>query len=1180
MSKNVLVIEKSGDITEALSQSFTESDIEFLSADSVERVKQLISESPFHLIVFDAAQLPDGMLTLLHDLKSKPFLEFVPILALTEVPASGALETLIRPGFDDFIRRPFLDRELATRAEILIKRGDLIQDYARRQHDSKLILDLTQTLISSHDIREILFKVVSTIAEELVVDRCSIILTRQERDYGFVIVSSDDEGLTDLPINLSRYPEIIEVLDQQKPIFFGDVQTSPLFARVRDRISEARVASSALFPIALEDQAMGVIFLRFLTPRKEFGEREIHFCQTVANATAIALRNAEIVAQLRERTRQIQTAHLQVERQLEHLRRYEDFFLSAVDGMIVTNREERILYSNPKATTITGRSAASLKELSFRQLFIKEEDQRLTNILTGLLGGDFPREVDVRGYGPRGEERIFSLSSASLKGMENTFLWTLRDVTETRRTTEKLGRAQKRLIESEKRSAVMELSGAAAHELNQPIQSMVATIGLVRKFGIPNEKMDKAIATLETELDRLSDIVRQIGRITQYETKAYLGQTQIIDLEKSAGPAASSRTGDVPGWMEQVPLPAFIIDPLGVVRGANSALGRILPLEEIAGNLFTDIFDLTGGALVWPSIPFLAEAPSFPVNLKGDRFSLHLASYASGYCGFIVPAAEPVRRPIDPVAENLSDSERSVSDRLLRAFLYLARELNLMMREEELIYLFANTFQTLLPGRLVCIRLVDPDTGELSQVYANGKLNPDRRTLIEISQQGIDDCPLVEKAGEELLSQSVVGVTSEYIPLFEHGRSGFDVPLYDGTTLYGLLNIEYENVSVVDEKDKGLAQPLSQQMTWAVRNAKLLSDSLYLRDYVEKLLDSANAPVLVIDKDRKIEVVNRAVERISGFDRDEILGREIEWILNEQDHQRILPVISNALRGESMSNIEVSLPRKQGDEVKIAFNTAPIIGALGETDGVIFVGQDLTELRKLQEQVIHSEKLATLGQLAAGVVHELNNPLTSITVYSNYLIKKLSAANVEEGDIQKLSRILEGAERILQFTKSLVAYARPSGEKPVEIRVADLLSRSFSFCEHFLSRAGTRVTLEIPEDLKPVFGVEDQLQQVLINLITNACHALPTSGGAITAKAEEIEDGRICISIADNGHGIPAELKEQIFEPFFTTKPVGVGTGLGLSIVRNIIMNHHGEIRVESEPGKGSTFLIYLYPAK
>ncbi|HUT79234.1 MAG TPA: ATP-binding protein, partial [Polyangia bacterium] len=416
-----------------------------------------------------------------------------------------------------------------------------------------------------------------------------------------------------------------------------------------------------------------------------------------------------------------------------------------------------------------------------------------------------------------------------------------------------------------------------------------------------------------------------------------------------------------------------------------------------------------------------------------------------------------------------------------------------------------------------------------------------------------------------------------YRPVFADGREGFDVLLADSTSVYGMINVEFREGGAAIEADRVQVVPLAHQLSAALRNARSIAETLFLKDYLEQLLDHANAPVVVLDRQGCITRVNRAIERLTGIDRVELLGEPFASLIAEPERARLLPAVLAAVRGDQARGIEVHLPRAgDGGLAHISFNSAAISSAVGEIEAVIFVGQDLTEVRALQKQVIHSEKLATLGQVAAGVAHELNNPLTSITVYGNYLLRKLGGV-IDPADQTKLERVVEAAERIQSFTRDLVTYARPSGEEPVLIRVADLVDRALSFCEHMIAGHRADVRVEISKDLAAIYGIRGQLEQVLVNLLTNACHALGPEGGRIEIAARGLDDERIELTVGDSGHGITPENLGHIFEPFFTTKDQGEGTGLGLSIVRNILDNHNAEIRVESEPTSGTRFVIALY---
>lgn len=237
--------------------------------------------------------------------------------------------------------------------------------------------------------------------------------------------------------------------------------------------------------------------------------------------------------------------------------------------------------------------------------------------------------------------------------------------------------------------------------------------------------------------------------------------------------------------------------------------------------------------------------------------------------------------------------------------------------------------------------------------------------------------------------------------------------------------------------------------------------------------------------------------------------------------------------------------------------------------------------RRLERRMIQAEKLATFGQLAAGLVHELNNPLTSIVAYSDFLIRKAAeeGRRREADDVERLRRISESANRMLRFTRELVTYARPSSDATGAVVLQEVVDRAVAFCEHVLAAAGVRVERRYGPDILIVRGVSEQLVQVFVNLLTNACQAAPPTGGRVvltTSVRVSERDRRAVVSVSDNGAGIAPEHLPQVFVPFFTTKRESHGTGLGLSIVKSIIESHDGEIRVDSEVGRGARFVVEL----
>jgi signal transduction histidine kinase len=299
-------------------------------------------------------------------------------------------------------------------------------------------------------------------------------------------------------------------------------------------------------------------------------------------------------------------------------------------------------------------------------------------------------------------------------------------------------------------------------------------------------------------------------------------------------------------------------------------------------------------------------------------------------------------------------------------------------------------------------------------------------------------------------------------------------------------------------------------------------------------------------------------------------GYEFERVLDVEVHGTTLHIASDDADLEDDGSARMHVVRR---------------AALAMQRGLAFArtharaNSDARDLRALNSHMVQAEKLASLGQIAAGVVHELNNPLTSIVAYTDWLIRK-QASSPEPDSLERLRRIGESASRILRFTRDLVAYARPSSEVPVPVSIHNVVEQALAFCEHVLAEHGAHVERRFAEQLPPVRGMPEQLVQVFVNLFTNACHAMPQTGGQLAVVSEVGEDGaRVTVMVEDNGHGIAVDHLAQIFAPFFTTKVDGRGTGLGLSIVKNIMDNHGADIRAERRIDGGARFVL-VFPAE
>jgi two-component system NtrC family sensor kinase len=512
----------------------------------------------------------------------------------------------------------------------------------------------------------------------------------------------------------------------------------------------------------------------------------------------------------------------------------------------------------------------------------------------------------------------------------------------------------------------------------------------------------------------------------------------------------------------------------------------------------------------------------------------------------------------------------------LAAFRALATELGTATSEDMLVNRALDIASELLPGRALCVRVLDVRTRDPAHGYLRGAA---MRQGVLAEGITITEASLARaKLKTAVAASARLIIRERWDSPFVGVATGFAIPLAAGGEMYGVLDIGYAPGADARTSDEPSMQAFAEHLAIALRTLRLADDALGLRDYQARLLENANALILGVDRGWRITACNRAMLELIGSDRSDILGRDIRDFITIEQRQYLTGVFAAALAGQHHGAITVALPTRKHGTVRTVWSIAPV-GRTGSTGGpieaVVAIGQDLSQIEALQQQVVRAERLATLGELAAGVVHELNNPLTSITIYAEYLVRKFAARGAEPSDLEKLQRIGASAQRILRFSRDLMQYARPSGRDFESVDLAAVVRQSVSICEPLIERSGVTVDVDVDPDLPIIRAVDGQLEQVLTNLITNAVHAAE-NGGRVVVRAQVESPSTVSLEVGDSGPGIAEGDREKIFEPFFTTKSDGKGTGLGLSIVRNIIEQHRGEIRVGRSDLGGAAFRIIL----
>jgi len=234
----------------------------------------------------------------------------------------------------------------------------------------------------------------------------------------------------------------------------------------------------------------------------------------------------------------------------------------------------------------------------------------------------------------------------------------------------------------------------------------------------------------------------------------------------------------------------------------------------------------------------------------------------------------------------------------------------------------------------------------------------------------------------------------------------------------------------------------------------------------------------------------------------------------------------------------------------------------------------IEELREAQKAVLQAEKLATIGQMAAGIAHELNTPLT----YIMGNLELLQAQGLSDRQKEMLASVGRGAERIKGLAQSLLAFSRPGQEEPTPLNVNEVIERSLELCHYQILKSGVQLEKDLAASLPTISGVSNQLEMALINLVVNAIQAM-AKGGRLRITSTAVDSG-VELAVSDTGPGIPESIQATLFEPFITTKPEGQGTGLGLSTVLMVVERHNGRIHFTTKAGDGTTFRIHLPAAR
>ena len=347
------------------------------------------------------------------------------------------------------------------------------------------------------------------------------------------------------------------------------------------------------------------------------------------------------------------------------------------------------------------------------------------------------------------------------------------------------------------------------------------------------------------------------------------------------------------------------------------------------------------------------------------------------------------------------------------------------------------------------------------------------------------------------------------------------------------------------------------------------------QEFARRLVDSFPDLILVLDAEGRYTFTSPRIKDILGYDVEEYDTQPLGDRTHVEDRPALQALFAEIVGGrKSFDSLEIRVRHKKGEWRRIRCHFSPLSDETGKIDGVIISGRDVTELKRLEEQLIQAEKLAAMGQMLAGVAHELNNPLTAILGVTELLRER---QDFEETTKRQLDLTHRQARRAARIVQNLLEFSRPAAPQKKPLDVNGLIDRTLQLHEHSLRRNNVEVDFQPQPGLPAVIGDANQLIQVFLNLISNAEHAIREvrETGRIQIRVGRM-GGHISVTVQDDGVGILAEALPRLFDPFYTTKRPGGGTGLGLSICMSIVREHGGSIDVETLPAGGSAFTVFL----
>ena len=400
--------------------------------------------------------------------------------------------------------------------------------------------------------------------------------------------------------------------------------------------------------------------------------------------------------------------------------------------------------------------------------------------------------------------------------------------------------------------------------------------------------------------------------------------------------------------------------------------------------------------------------------------------------------------------------------------------------------------------------------------------------------------------------------------------------LVEGT--HRLADGDFSHRVAVDSRDV-IGQLADSFNTMAEKLTTSRHELLAAKTFTDNIIRSMNSSLLVVNKDQTIRSANQATFDLLGYTEEELIGKPFSMIFAEDYYPEV--GLDDLIHKGFTRNAETTFLSKYGENIRMLFTASVIFDERGEFGGIVCVSQDI----RMQTETMRAGHLASIGELAAGVAHEINNPINSIINFAQIMVDEINRGETLTEEIP--DRIIKEGDRVASIVSSLLSFARENKKEKRPIDIWDVLDEILALTEAQISKDGINLTIDLPQDLPKVLADFQQIEQVFLNLLNNARYALnqkyrhahPNKNLIVHGGVETIDNTPfIEITFIDYGIGIPSSMMDKVYNPFFSTKPSGIGTGLGLTISHGIITDHGGKLTLESK-NKDHTKATILLPA-